>query len=442
MKALALLLISALLPTVASAQTSTASISGIVSDSSGAVIPEAKVTAMNQATGVSLSQNTTGNGVYSFPGLPIGTYVITVEKQGFKITRQSGNILDVESPLTVNVTLQLGDTADTVTVTASSETLQSSNAEVGNVISQQEIVNLPLNGRNPLGLLALEPGVVQTSSNATGTGVHVNGSRDMSHNTTIDGIDANESSVLNPMNNIYRLNPDDVQEYKVVTSNPTAELGRNSGANTSIATRSGTNQFHGTTFEFLRNTDLDSNEFFANALGTPKPDLRMNQFGLGVGGPIRKNKTFFFASWQDTMTNYSEPISQAYGSTPVVYTPSALAGNYRYWVANPKQPFVFDGQTITRNNVVLVDPHTGALRPGIRNCADNTDQNCVASFNMYANDPSHVGEDPDGGKAVKHYADAESLYRRRWLEYGRLPMEQSDAGSRARHAIPHRSFHQ
>ena len=214
---------------------------------------------------------------------------------------------------------------------------------------QKEIVELPLNGHNPLGLLALEPGVVQTSSSATGTGFHVNGSRDMSHNTTIDGIDANESSVDNAMNNIYRLNPDAVQEYKVVTSNPTAEIGRNSGANTSIATRSGTNQFHGTAYEFLRNTDLDSNEFFSNANGTPKPDLKMNQFGFNVGGPIRKNKTFFFASWQDTMTNYSEPISKAYG-TDYVYTPTALAGNFRYFVANPKQPFVFLGQTITSNN--------------------------------------------------------------------------------------------
>jgi hypothetical protein len=395
-----LLTILALFTTVASAQTSTAAISGVVSDSSGAVIPGARVTAINEATGVSLSQLTTGNGVYSFPGLPVGTYTVSVEMTGFKITKQSGNVLDVESPLTINLTLQLGNAAETVTVVASNETLQTSNAEMGNVISQKEIVELPLNGRNPLGLLALEPGVVQASSSATGTGFHVNGSRDMAHNNTIDGIDANESAVNSPMNNLYRLNPDAIQEYKVVTSNPTAEIGRNSGANTSIATRSGTNLFHGTAYEFLRNTDLDSNEFFANANGTPKPDLKMNQFGANIGGPIRKNKTFFFASWQDTVTNYSEPISQAYGTTPTVYTPTALAGNYRYWVADPKQPFVFLGQTITKNNTVLVDPHTGALRSGIRTCASNTDANCVASFNMYSNDPSHIGADPTIAKLM------------------------------------------
>src|SRR5262249_8134049 len=153
------------------------------------------------------------------------------------------------------------------------------------------------NGRNPLGLLALEPGVVQRSANAAGTGLHVNGSRDMASNTTIDGIDANESSVSNPMNNIYRLNPHSSPEYRMVNSNPTAESGRNSGANTSNATRSGTNQFHGTAYEFFRNTDLNSNEFFANALGQAKPDLKLNQFGFNAGGPIRRNRTFFFGSW-------------------------------------------------------------------------------------------------------------------------------------------------
>jgi hypothetical protein len=271
----------------------------------------------------------------------------------------------VKSQVTVNVGLEVGSAADVVNVSASTEVLETTNATVGSVITQKELVELPLNGRNPLGLLALEPGVVQRSPNAAGTGLHVNGSRDTASNTTIDGIDANESSVSNPMNNIYRLNPDSIQEYKVTTSNPTAESGRNSGANTSIATRSGTNDFHGTAYEFLRNTDLNSTEFFANALGTEKPELKLNQFGYHVGGPIRKNKTFFFASWQDTIVNYSEPVDQAYSSTPAVYTPSALARVYRYWVANPKTPFVFNGQTITRNNVVLVDPIASSSTGGL-----------------------------------------------------------------------------
>src|SRR5207302_7273449 len=134
--------------------------------------------------------------------------------------------------------------------------------------------------------LTLEPVVVHRPSSASGSGIHVNGSRDRAYNVTIDGIEANESTVPNPLSNLYRLTPDNVQEYKVTTSNPTAEEGRNSGANINVATRSGQNAFHGTLFEFLRNTALNSSEFFANAQGNPKPEIHMNQFGGQVSGPI------------------------------------------------------------------------------------------------------------------------------------------------------------
>src|SRR5206468_6707452 len=163
--------------------------------------------------------------------------------------------------------LEVGVGTEMVNVEASAEALQIENATIGNVVSQKAIVDLPLNGRNPMNLLVLEPGVVQRSSNAQGSGVHVNGARDRSSNVTIDGIEANESSVPNPISNLYRLNPDNVQEYKVTTNNATPEEGRNSGASVSVATRGGTNQFHGTAYEFFRNTALNSNEFFANALG-------------------------------------------------------------------------------------------------------------------------------------------------------------------------------
>src|SRR5439155_16582567 len=142
---------------------------------------------------------------------------------------------------------------------------------------RQAIVELPLNGRNPLALITLEPGVVQRSAGAAGSGIHVNGSRDRAVNVTVDGIEANESSVPNPLSNLYRLHPDNVQEYKVTTNNATPEEGRNSGASVSVATRSGTNDFHGTAFEFLRNTALNADEFFANVQGTPKPRSKLAQ---------------------------------------------------------------------------------------------------------------------------------------------------------------------
>ncbi len=376
------------------AQTSTSAITGTVTDSSGAIVPGSTVTLSNDATGVTATRKTNQAGVYSFPSLPIGHYSITVELKGFKTVRNTGNKLSIGAPIDIPITLQIGETAEVLTIAAAIEALQTTDASIGNVVSQKEISELPLNGRNPLALLVLEPGVVQMSKGADGSGMHVNGSRDMASNTTIDGIEANESAVSNPMNNVFRLNPDSIQEYRVTTSNATAEYGRNSGANVSIATRSGTNKFHGTLFEFFRNTALNSNEFFANAQGTAKPEIKLNQFGAEFGGPIKHNKTFFFANWQRQRAMFSQAVDQAYGSVPILYTPSALSGVYRYFVAEPGNVFKLDGVAITRNTPLLVDPKTGALRNGVRNCATAAELNCIASFNIFNADPAKIGPDP------------------------------------------------
>ena len=182
---------------------------------------------------------------------------------GFKTARRTNVTLVVGTPLTENVTLEIGDTHDVVKVEASAENLNTSNATLGNVIEKQAVSTLPLNGRNPLNLVVLEPGVTQRS----GTTINVNGLRSQAGNVTIDGIEANEASNPTPTNNVFRINPDNVEEFKATTSNPTPEEGKNSGLNISIATRSGTNAFHVSALEYFRNTDLNSNEFYANAQG-------------------------------------------------------------------------------------------------------------------------------------------------------------------------------
>ncbi len=288
---------------VAFAQTGGSRITGTVTDVFGALVPGATVTARNEATGVTYTQTTTEAGLYAFPSVPVGTYTVSVALQGFKTANKTGNILEVNTPLVINLSLEVGGITETVSVAAEAEALQTTNATIGNVVERRAIVDLPLNGRNPLALITLEPGVVQRSAGAAGSGIHVNGSRDRAVNVTVDGIEANESSVPNPLSNLYRLNPDNVQEYKVTTNNATPEEGRNSGASVSVATRSGTNDFHGTAFEFLRNTALNANEFFASAQGTPKPEIKLHQFGFEAGGPIRKNRTFFFGSWQGQRTD-------------------------------------------------------------------------------------------------------------------------------------------
>ncbi len=384
------------------AQTSTSQITGTVRDSSGAVVPGATVTATNEATGVAFKQTTTSAGLYAFAAAPIGTYTIAVEMKGFRTVKNAGQELTVNTPLTVDVTLEVGAAAETVVVTSEAALVQTESATLGNVISGTAIRELPLNGRNPLALLVLEPGVVQRSYGGAGSGLHVNGSRDRAYNVTIDGIEANESTVPNPLSNLYRLTPDNIQEYRVTTNNATAEEGRNSGASVNIATRSGTNALHGTVFDFLRNTALNGNEFFANALGTPKPQIKMNQYGAQLSGPVVKNKTFFFFSYADQKINTSQPIDQTFG-LPILYTPTARSGVFRYWVADPKNPFVLNGQTITRNTPVLVDSRTGALLPGVRNCGSPTDANCVASYNFAADDPKKIGIDPTIAKLFGGY---------------------------------------
>src|ERR1051326_8398730 len=310
-------------------QTSTSEITGTVRDSSGAVIPGASVTATNESTGVTYKQTTTATGLYAFTSLPAGSYTLRSEMKGFKTSNQTGNLLVVGTPLTVDLTLAVGEASEVVSVEAAAVQVQTENASIANVVSEKAIKDLPLNGRNPLSLLTLEPGVTQRSAGAGGdSGIHVNGSRDRAFNVTIDGIEANESTVPNPLSNLYRLTPDNVQEYKVTTSNPTSEEGRNSGANISIATRSGQNEFHGTLFEFFRNTNLNANEFYANAQAVPKPQIKMNQFGGQFSGPVIRNRTFFFISISHNVINTSQPIDQTFG-LPLLYTPTARAGTFR-----------------------------------------------------------------------------------------------------------------
>jgi len=371
------------------AQTATSQISGVVRDGSGAVVPAATVTLTHESTGVAQKQDTTEAGVYAFPAINAGTYTLRVVANGFKAAVRTGVSALVNSPVALDFTLEVGAATESVQVSASAELIQTSNATIGNVVEQKAIVNLPLNGRNPLTLIMFEPGVTQRSGNT----VNVNGARSTAVNVTIDGIDANESTNPNPTNNVFRLNPDNVQEFKVTTNNPTPEEGRNSGANVSIATRSGTNQFHGTLFEFFRNTALNAQDFYSSAQGAPKPIIQLNQYGLELGGPIRRNKTFFFVSWQGQKVNFADPVDKAFGESVDLYTPSALSGAFRYWVNDPRTPFTLNGVRVTQNSPNLINPATGGLASGVRACTSPGDSNCVATFNIFTADPLRRGLD-------------------------------------------------
>ena len=377
---------------------SSSSLSGTVYDPSGAVVAGAAVIVSNEATGNTLRQESNTAGLYSFQSIPVGAYTVTVEMAGFKTARRTAISLVVNTPTQENITLELGQSSDVVSVEATAAQINTESATLGNVIERQAIATLPLNGRNPLNLIVLEPGVTQRS----GTTVVVNGTRSMAGNVTIDGIEANEASNPVPTNNVFRINPDNVQEFKVTTSNPTPEEGKNSGLNVAIATRSGTNEFHLALIEYFRNKVLNASEFYANAQGQARTKLNSNQYGFDVGGPIRKNKTFFYGAWQGQKVNLALAIDKAFGKIPNVYTPQALAGNYRYWVPNAANPQTINGTRITQNSVSLVNSD-GSLAAGVRACGSPSDSNCVQSYNMFANDPLKIGGDPNTLKLLKSY---------------------------------------
>lgn len=379
----------AIAPTV-QAQTSTSRITGTVTDQTGAVLPGATVTAKHQATGVEYTTTTTTAGAYALESLPVGRYTVTVEASGFRTFSSTDNVLSVGVPLVINVTMQVGAATEVIEVVGAYERIETTNAMLSDVVTRRAVVDLPLNGRNPLSLIVLQPGLVQRTTNSAGSGTHVFGSRDRAHNLTVDGIDANESSVPNPQSNILRLNPDNVQEYRVVTHNATPEFGRNSGANIAVATRAGTNEFHGDVFYFHRNTALNANEWFNNAEELERPVLLLHQFGAAGGGPIVKNKTFFFVSYQGNRIMQTQPIAGIFG-TPTVYTSTLLrTGIFRF----VRGSITVDGGTVTRNSPLLVDG-SGNLKPGVPLCGGAVTTNCVDSYNLFdpANDPLGIGPD-------------------------------------------------
>src|SRR5215470_4686331 len=367
----------------ACSQVSTSRIEGTVVDTTNAVIANASVKVMNEDTGVSYDTKTGSTGTYAVPSLTPGPYTVTVTHQGFETVTSRNNVLSIGAPLVVNVTLKVGAATETVEVHGAYERIETTNAALSDVMTTEQVKNLPLNGRNPLSLLTLEPGVVQRSTQAAGSGTHVYGSRDRSHNVTIDGIDANESTVPNPQSNIQRLTPDNVQQFRTVTLDPTAEYGRNSGANVMIATKPGTNAFHGDAYYFNRNTAFNANEWFNNFSHQPRPDLKLNQYGFDVGGPIFKNKTFFFGSFQNNDIRQTGPISSAFG-IPTVYTATARSGIFRYVKGT------INGSS--SNSRSLVDAN-GNLLPGVPVCSGGVTTNCVASYNMFASDPAGIGGD-------------------------------------------------
>jgi len=291
-------------PPMVHGQVDEGSITGTVTDTSGAVVPNAQVTLLNTDQGITLETRTNNNGGYTFSPVRIGHYTVTVTAQGFAKTTQKNLTVSVAQVLGVNVQLKLGATTETVEVNTAPPLLQTEEASVGQVITQQQVNNLPLNGRNFTFLAQLGAGMqtpqADTRGNAASGAFSANGLRPAQNNYLLDGIDNNSNAVdfLNGTNFVILPPVDAIQEFKVQTANFSAELGRSAGAVMNATIKSGTNSLHGAAWEFFRNDVLDAADYFENNTGVKKGELRLNQFGASAGGPIIKNKLFFFGDYE------------------------------------------------------------------------------------------------------------------------------------------------
>lgn len=279
------------------AQSTTANISGIVRDGTGAAVPGTRITATNVLTSFSRTVISDDVGNYLITNLPIGEYSVTSEKEGFRRSTQTGITLAVEQNARVDVTLAVGSVSESVTVTAQVADVDTRSAVIGEMVDRARIQELPLNGRNAMELARVVPGILSVSAppavtNArNGPMIVAAGGRDTSNEFRLDGT-SNKNLTQNTALNLP--SPDALQEFRVLTSNFSAEYGRYTGAVFIAVTRAGTNQFHASMWEYLRNKALNARSFFS----ATKPDLKQNQFGFTAGGPIIRNRTFFFGSYQ------------------------------------------------------------------------------------------------------------------------------------------------
>ena len=360
-------------------QGTTSRVLGTVQDPSGAVVAGARVTLRNEGTNVAFTVQTSETGTYVFEAVQPGTYTVTVEAKGFARFTSRGNQVTIGQPTTLNVTLEVGDLTQTVEVSGTAELVQTSTSgNFGNLMSGDQIRDLPIvgtRGRNPVNLALLQPGVV--SGAFTGGGSYVFGARDRAWNYTLDGVDVNETSSGGSETTPTKMNPDSLAEFRVLTSNFTADTGRNSGGQVAMITRSGTNELHGTGFWLYRTPRLHANEWEYNMEGTrpdgtpvvPKRQFVQHTFGGSIGGPIVKNKTFYFFNAQGLRTMETSLVQR------IVYTQQARQGILRYVKGGRNTPAGVAGASVDAAGNVL---------PGVN----------IGTYNVATSDPQRIGLDP------------------------------------------------
>jgi Carboxypeptidase regulatory-like domain/TonB dependent receptor/TonB-dependent Receptor Plug Domain len=310
------------------AQVDEGSITGTVQDATGAVVAGAQVTLVNTDQGITLQTRTSGSGAYAFTPVRVGHYKISATAKGFAKTTQENLVVNVAQTLLVNIQLKLGAATETVEVSTAPPLMQTEEASVGQVVGEEQVNDLPLNGRNFTFLAQLGAGMqtpqADTRGNAASGAFSANGLRPAQNNYLLDGIDNNSNAVdfLNGTNFAVLPPVDAVEEFKVQTADFSAELGRSAGAVMNVSIKSGTNSIHGAAWEFFRNRVLDASDWFEDFNGIPKAAFQQNQFGASIGGPFKKNKLFFFGDY--------ESLHRVEGSVSTGAVPSQLMASSGY----------------------------------------------------------------------------------------------------------------
>ena len=365
--AVCLFVLFALCPSVLLiAQSTGGRILGRVADPSGAVLAHLTVTATNESTGVSRDSQTSDAGDYSFLEVPVGVYTLTFELKGFKKDVRRGVSLDVNQVITLNVTMQLGAAQEVVDVTSEAALVETTSTQLGTVVNDRAIVQLPLNQRDTYQFLSLQPGVqsqvgadLYYGGNSTGS-VSVNGGRGRANNFSVNGGDANDMFANLPT---VQPSPDSVEEFRILTNGFDAEYGRNSGSVVNVVTKSGTNQIHGDLYEFNRNKVLNAK----NYLDPVKEPFILNQFGATIGGPIKKDRTFFFGAYEGLRR--IQGISSGTVTLPTAAESTGVFGGpFGGSVTNPFVGAVLQGrpgcaQAIANNGGSIPDPTNSTLYP-------------------------------------------------------------------------------
>ena len=389
-----------LLPTQNSfAQVDEGSISGTVQDPSGAVVPGAQVTLLNTDQGITLTATSNGAGQYTFSPVRIGHYNVSVSAPGFSTTNQQNLQVTVGAALQVNVQLKPGATSETVQVTTAPPELQTSESSVGQTVTGQTLNNLPLNGRNFTFLAQLGAGVntpqADTRGNAASGAFTANGLTPAQNNYLLDGIDNNSNAVdfLNGTNYIVLPPLDAIAEFKVQTADFSAELGRSAGAVLNATVKSGTNSIHGAVWEFFRNDKLDAADWFEDNQGITKGELRQNQFGAAVGGPIIKNKIFYFGDYEglrrvqgNTQSGVSVPttVERNSGYTNLADLITGQGSSSRADALGRQIPLgaILDPATTRPVTAGTIDPVSGIVSPNTGYVRDPFGA-CPASTTVY-----------------------------------------------------------